>query len=290
MREGITILDGAVGTELSRRGLSAEGPLFSAAALLDEPGRALLRRVHLDYLTAGAQVITAASFRTNPRALSRQGLASRFPELARAAVDLARAARDEAGTGALVAGSLAPVEDCYRPELRPPADEALAEHRLHARALAEAGCDIFIIETVAAADEGLAALRAALETGLPAWVSAQCSPLGTLLDGSPLRSFFLDAARAGAGALLINCTPPDGIDGALAAAAAPGVPFGAYAQLGAIDPASGWQGSAPLSAQEYAERAAAWAARGARVLGGCCGTTPAHIEALRGAVRAPLRE
>ncbi|HMC35870.1 MAG TPA: homocysteine S-methyltransferase family protein, partial [Myxococcales bacterium] len=102
------VLDGATGTELGRRGVDTRGALFSAAALLSEEGIAALRAVHAAYVQAGAQVITANTFRTNPRKAG-----GRWRELTRLAVRIARE------SGAKVAGSIAPVEDCYRPDLRP---------------------------------------------------------------------------------------------------------------------------------------------------------------------------
>ena len=278
----VHLLDGALGTELGRRGIETRGGLFSAAALLDERGRAALREVHGAYVEAGAEVITAATFRTNRRSLAAAGLESRFPELARLAV---REAREAAGRRARVAGSIAPVEDCYRPDLRPPPGQASREHLEHARALAEAGCDLLLVETVAAADEGLAAVAAAAATGLPVWVAAMASPKGTLLDGSDLGAFFRRAVAAGASAALINCTPPDGIDLALGAAARAGVPFGAYAHLGEVDPAVPWGRAPDLTPEEYAGRASKWASRGATIVGGCCGTGPEHVRALARALR-----
>src|SRR5207245_10473411 len=165
-------------------------------------------------------------------------------------------------TGKLVAGSIAPVEDCYRPNLRPAPRVALREHREMAKALAEAGCDLLLVETVAAADEGLAAVAAAAATGLPVWVAAMVTPRGTMLDGSDLEQFFLRAVNAGAQAALINCTPPDGVDLALPAAAAAGVRFGAYAHLGEVDPAVPWPPAPALPAGEYAARVSAWVSRG----------------------------
>ena len=273
----IHLLDGGLGTELARRGVDTRSGLFSAAALLDERGRAALREVHREYVEAGACIVTAATFRTNRRALAAAGLEARFPELAQVAVREARAA--SAGR-ALVAGSMAPVEDCYRPDLRPPAAQAAREHLEHARALAAAGCDLLLVETVAAADEGLAAVAAAAATGLPVWVAAMVTPRGTMLDGSDPEQFFLRAVDAGAQAALINCTPPDGVDLALPAAAAAGVRFGAYAHLGEVDPAVPWPPAPALPAGEYAARVSEWVSRGATVVGGCCGTTPAHIRAL----------
>src|SRR5712671_3811569 len=157
----VHLLDGALGTELGRRGVATRGALFSAAALLDERGRAALRELHRAYVEAGAGVITAATFRTSRRALAAAGLESRFPDLARLAV---REAHEAAAGRARVAGSIAPLEDCYRPDLRPLPAQASREHLEHARALAEAGCDLLLVETVAAADEGLAAVAAAAAT------------------------------------------------------------------------------------------------------------------------------
>jgi len=263
------VLDGATGTELGRRGVDTRCALFSAEALLNAQGIAVLRDVQRDYARAGAQVVTANTFRTNPRKAGR-----RWRELTDLAVSIARE------SGAVVAGSMAPVEDCYRPELRPPPDVALQEHRQLARALAEAACDLLLVETVAAADEGLAAVKAAVETGLPVWVSAMAMPDGRMRSGDDLRSFFRDARAEGASAALINCVPCDGVDLGLDAAASSGLPFGGYAHMGEVDAAAGWPSGPLLSPEEYASRAAAWTRLGASIVGGCCGTTPDHIAAV----------
>jgi S-methylmethionine-dependent homocysteine/selenocysteine methylase len=260
------VLDGATGTMLGER---ARGRLFSAAALLDEPGRESILAIHRAYVAAGAQVVTANSFRTGPRAAGE-----RWHTLTRAAVALARE------SGAMVAGSIAPAADCYRPELRPPPEVALREHGRLALALAAHGCDLLLVETVAAADEGLAAVEAAVATGLPVWVSAMALPSGTMRSGDDLAAFFRGARERGACAALLNCIPSDGVDLALDAAKESGLPFGAYAHMGEVDPASGWPPTPVLSPEEYAARAARWLERGATIVGGCCGTTPAHIEAL----------
>lgn len=250
------VLDGATGTELARRGVDTRTPLFSAAALLDARGQAVLREVHRAYVDAGAQVITANTFRTNPRKAG-----ARWRELTSLAVKIAR----ESGAS-VVAGSIAPVEDCYRPDLRPP--DAFDEHRQFARALADAGCDLLIVETIAAADEGRAAVAAALETGLPVWAAVSLPPSGRLRTGETLYEFFRTVRVS---ARLINCTPVEGIAEPL---------DGAYANMGEIDPATGWPVTPALSPEEYAAHATRWLEQGATIVGGCCGTTPAHIAAL----------
>ena len=271
----ITILDGGLGTELAGHGLDTETALWSTVALLDAPGRETLRRVHRDYLEAGADVLTANTFRTNRRALERGGVADRFVALVEAAVAAARAARDDSGRAAVrIAGSMAPLEDCYRPDRAPPVEVARREHAEHAKALAGAGCDLLLVETANAVPEGLAAVEAALATGLPVWISAM--PLPTL----DLVTLFARAVAAGASATLLNCAPADVIDAELPAAAYAGVGFGAYAHMGPIDPASGFPPAPVLAPTQYRARADAWVAHGATIIGGCCGTTPAHIAAL----------
>src|SRR5439155_152146 len=95
------------------------------------------------------------------------------------------------------------------------------------------GCDLLLVETVVAADEGLVAVRAAVETGLPVWVAALAMANGSMRNGDDLGAFFRDARRAGAQAALINCVPCDGVDAGLGAAAA-GAPIvtGAVLQPG----------------------------------------------------------
>jgi len=208
-RHRVVVLDGATGTELGRRGLDTRSPLFSSVALLTSEGRRVLRELHLEYLRAGADIVTAATFRTNRRALEAAGQGSRFPELAEAAVAEARAARDEHGSG-LVAGSLAPLEYCYQPEKRPVAEAMFAEHLEHARALAMAGCDLLLVETIASGEEGITAVEAASSMGLPVCASTQLTPEGKLLDGSDPREFFGAAVGAGAGAVPSTASLPTG--------------------------------------------------------------------------------
>jgi S-methylmethionine-dependent homocysteine/selenocysteine methylase len=264
------ILDGATGTELSRRGVDTRGRLFSAAALLDEAGMRALGDLHREYAQAGAQVITANTFRTNPRAAG-----ARWRELTAQAVRIARA------TGALVAGSIAPITDCYTPyQFDFPAATLVEEFRQMAEVLASEGCDLLLVETVTDEVQGHIAALEAVRTGKPVWVAASAPPSGRLRSGGDLEMFFHTMRYDGVSAVLLNCTPCDGIDRMLDAAAASRLPFGAYANMGEIDPATGWPSTPVLSPEEYAARAKQWLDRGATILGGCCGTTPAHIAAL----------
>jgi len=180
------LLDGATGTELNRRGVNTDLPLWSAQALVTAP--AVLHQVHADYVRAGAEVITANTFRTHRRSLARGGLGERAAELTRQAVDVARQAIHQAGYGrpSYVAGSLAPLEDCYSPELVPPQAECEQEHAEMARNLAAAGVDLILVETMNTIREARAAVRAARATGLPVLASFVCHGDGNLFSGESI--------------------------------------------------------------------------------------------------------
>ena len=117
------LLDGATGTELERRGAKSALPLWSAHALLHDP--ALVGRIHADYVEAGAELLTANTFRTQRRTLERDGVGERAAALTARAVALARAAAAGGDRPVHVLGSAPPLEDCFRPDLVPD-DDSLA--------------------------------------------------------------------------------------------------------------------------------------------------------------------
>ena len=133
----VLLLDGATGSELDRRCVDVSLPLWSARALISEPQA--IAEIHREYLRAGAEAITANTFRTHARTLARESGVPGAAELSRRAVQIARAARDEHAPGALVLGSVAPLEDCYRPDLAPDADACRREHAELIGPLVDAG-------------------------------------------------------------------------------------------------------------------------------------------------------
>jgi S-methylmethionine-dependent homocysteine/selenocysteine methylase len=270
------VLDGATGTELERRGIACAAPLWSAHALLGDP-RAL-EAIHRDYVVAGAEILTANSFRTQRRTLAHAGLGDRAGELTRRAVALARAAL---GRNGFVAGSIAPLEDCWRPELVPDDDALAREHTEHATHLASAGVDVLLVETMNTIREACAAVRAAKATGVPVWVSFACDDAAKLLSGEPLRAALAAVAPLVPDLVGVNCLPAPHVVAALAVLEASGRPFAVYANLGA--PIAGANGARAHDATpvEFGAHARSWIAHGARVVGGCCGTQPAHVAAIR---------
>ena len=265
----VRILDGAIGTELISRGLKLEAPGWSAGALTVAPD--LLAEIHADYVRAGATLHTANTFRTQPRALGEG-----WVEALRAAV---RIARDAVPRGCEVLGSMAPVEDCYRPDLSPGA-AARPEHREIAAALATAGCDVLLCETFADGAEAIVAVEEAMATGLPVWLSLTAGPFGDLLSPAELAQIAKDAAATGVERLLVNCIAATQIDAYVDAIGGFGVPIGVYANAGREDESLGWGATSPRAAEAYASLAERWKDAGASVIGGCCGTGPLHIQAL----------
>jgi len=264
----ITLLDGPLGSELAARGVSTSLPLWSAAALDSAPE--VVAAIHADYAAAGARVHTTNTFRTRPR-----DAGERWELLARRAV---RLARDSVPAGHRVAGSIAPLADCYRPDLSP--TDSRPEHRDLARLLAEEGVDLLLCETFAHVPEALVAVEEAVATGLPTWVSFTAGPDADLLTPARLAAGAREAVALGAAAVLINCTSATRTLPYVRALAELGVPFGAYANAGAPDDAIGWRTSPEPGAEAYLELARAWVDAGATILGACCGTGPAHIRAL----------
>jgi S-methylmethionine-dependent homocysteine/selenocysteine methylase len=274
------VLDGAMGTELERRGAPASLPLWSAHALIRSPD--LVAAIHSDYAAAGADILTANTFRTQRRTLDRGGWGDRAGEITSLAVELARgAAQRFAGERRIhVVGSAPTLEDCYRPDLVPDDAALRREHAEHAEHLAEAGVDAVLVETMNSAREAVAALRAARATGLPALVSFVCWDGPRLLSGEPLRDALAAALPETPAAVLANCLPPSNVRACLPVLRDSALPFGVYPNLGAPLDEAGTQRSEECEPTAFAELAAEWRAAGARILGGCCGTTPAHIDAL----------
>lgn len=285
------LLDGAVGTELLRRGVPTTLPLWSAHALLEADGLKLLTKIHQDYARAGAEILVTNTFRTTLRTLQRAGLSQQWRLLNRRAVECARAA-----TGAhpsppcLVAGGIAPLEDCYRCDLVPPQGECQREHRRQVELLAELGVDLILIETMNCLREAKAALAAARDCGLDALLSLCPRAPAHLLSGEPLEEVvpqLIAEGRSALRGLLLNCATPEVMEEVYPAFAArvSALPHGLYAHLGEPEETVGWRFLEGDDPQGYAERMRKHLDEGARFLGGCCGTTPAHIAALQQMLR-----
>lgn len=309
----VRILDGPTGTELEARGFRSHDRMWTARAAIEaEP---LLFAIHRDYALAGAQLLTAHTFRTTAHAAAQVGVSSREAKRwLQAAVSTARAAAQSVRGDGLVppqiAGSLAPLADCYHPEATPEDAVLMREHRRTAEWLLEAGCELLLIETQGCGREARLALaeavRAAEGSQTPIWVSFLPTASGaTLLDGTPLLACAQACAAAGAAAILCNCADLELIERALATLeplrrSHQRLALGAYPnarRMDFVDGAWHWRESAPGPADADADadversmalvRAARrYAQKGAAILGACCGHRPVDIAALARGLRA----
>jgi S-methylmethionine-dependent homocysteine/selenocysteine methylase len=184
---------------------------------------------------------------------------------------------------------MSPLEHCYRPDLAPAPSQARVEHAELAGLLAEAGADLLLLESMNTLVETTAALEAARTADLPFWVSFVVGADGNLLSGESLGEAAKLAQSAGAHAVLASHAPPEDIGLALGNLALHAtVPFGAYAMAGHFDPPS-WKfdyfpqfsGTDAWPPERYAAAARGWRAAGARIVGGCGGTGPEHVRALK---------
>jgi methionine synthase I (cobalamin-dependent) len=277
---GVHVLDGGTGSELRRRGVAPIPGAWLGPALLEHG--ATLAAIHRDFVAAGAELCTTATFAATPFLFEAAGLANRWREAVHEAVRAARAAAPVAVLGAL--SNLPPAPDGWPP----PAEERAAYGAL-AEALLEEGVDGLVLEMVQERTHGGrlldAAGAAADRAGVPLWlgVSARLRDDGTLVAFDfPDRPLLpeLDAllARRRPDALLVMHTPLEDLPWALTAVrerwdgllgARPELPYAPDVP------------DAPEPPENVLARAApAWRAAGATLLGGCCGTRPAHVAAL----------
>ncbi|MDQ1093962.1 homocysteine S-methyltransferase [Xanthomonas sacchari] len=289
------VLDGALATELERRGCDLADPLWSAKILLEQPQ--LIRQVHQDYFAAGAQCAITASYQATP-----QGFAARGIDLAQAqrliarSVELAQQARQDhlalhpqAGT-LLVAGSVGPYGAFLANGAEYRGDYVLAPARMRAfhhpriAALVAAGVDLLACETQPSLAE-MAALLEVIEAfpQTVAWFACTLRDPMHLSDGTPLRDVvaLLDG-HPQVVALGVNCVAPSLATAALRhLATLTRLPLVVYPNAGERYDADRkcWQADG-ADAGTLADHLAAWRAAGARLIGGCCRTTPQDIAQL----------
>jgi S-methylmethionine-dependent homocysteine/selenocysteine methylase len=282
----IILLDGAMGTELKARGAAVpdyQSSIWSAMALVRDPEQ--VRRLHCDYIRAGADVITANNYAVVPRLLGRESMAHRLEELTRTACRLAWEARDAAGRpGVRIAGSLPPLDTTYRPDLVRDDAELYTTYLRIARILVDEA-DMAIAETLTTVREAVAAARAAAEVGLPLWVSWNLQLDAPVLRGGETLAAAADAvAHLPVEGLMVNCLPTSLVRSAIEQLrAATDRPLGAYAN--SCESASSQEALdgctvSRMSPEEYAAASEPWVAAGATFIGGCCDTDPGYIAAL----------
>ena len=271
----ILLLDGATGTELAKRGM----PAGVCPELWVREHPEAMREIHRRYLAAGSDIVYAPTFGGNRCKFAEFGLADRVHEIVSA---LAAAAKADV-PDALVFGDIAPTGKFVEPYGDLPFEEAVAIFRESAQALRDGGVDGFAIETMMDLQEARAALLAVREVApdLPVLVTMTFEPGGRSLTGvHPVAA--LNALQSlGADAFGCNCSTGPGEMAEIIAAMAPyaRIPLVAKPNAG-LPRLEGGRTVFPMGPDEFSACSEALVTAGAGILGGCCGTSPAHIARL----------
>ena len=277
------LMDGGMGTEILHHGVPTTLPLWSAEALLTHPE--VVQRIHEDYIRAGAEIIITDTFRTTRRTFAKKGIADKAHDMTLLACQLVRQAIEQSNPRqqVYIAGSIAPLEDCYAPELTPSEEALQTEHYAYALDLKTGGVDFLLLETMITLRETMASIKAAKQLALPFAVSFCTKQDGTLLSGEPLKYIVKEIEPFDPLFIGVNCVSPEIATLTLKILRTlTSRPLSSYAQGdGILNDEQGWEFVEEDSIDQYLLHAQQWLQAGASIIGGCCGTSPAYIERLR---------
>jgi homocysteine S-methyltransferase len=304
-RSGVVILDGGLATELERRGANIDDPLWSAKLLIENSE--LLRQVHEDYFRAGADVGTSASYQASFEGFAARNIdKTQSSELMRRSVRLVQEARDRFWDDAanragrirpLVAASVgcygAILHDGseYRGDYGLSVSDLMDWHRPRMEVLAASGADLLACETIPCIEEAGAVARLLDEQQeIPAWISFSCRDDRRLCDGTTLAdTLTLVECVSNLVAVGVNCTPPHLIEGLLQSVQGDtALPLIAYPNSGECWNATEHRWAEKSARFDWADAAKRWYAAGARIIGGCCRTTPDTIRTIVAALHQSI--
>ena len=281
------LMDGSMGNELLARRSDLVSGLWSAQYLIDAPQ--LVKEIHLEYINAGADLITTNTYSTIPSYLSKKNVEDRMPELIGLAGKLAREAADDSEKEIIVAGSLPPLEESYRPDLVIDAEEAIPIYEVLIKELTPF-VDIFICETMSSIKEMQHVMEALnnLDNKKPVWISwtLKEDKKNRLRSGESIEEAFNASATVKPEAYLFNCTDPYAItEGIKVLKQLTQKPIGGYPNV--FNVPDGWTldndiqvSVRDLSIEKFLEFAEEWRKLGASIIGGCCGIGPRFIKAI----------
>jgi homocysteine S-methyltransferase len=285
----LLISDGGLATELEARGHDLSDDLWSARLLVDQPDEIVA--VHAAFFSAGAKIATTASYQGSFDGFAARGIGRDEAErLLRRSVELAKAARDEAGVG-FVAASVGPYGAAlahgeeYRGRYGLTVSQLADWHRPRLDVLADAEPDVLAVETVPDIDEAEAVVGLVHDLGVPAWLSYTIDGT-TTRAGQPLTDAF--AVAAGVPEIVavgVNCCSPADVEQAVRVAGdVTGKPVIVYPNSGEEwdGDRRTWIGSSGWSS----DLAPQWVAAGARIVGGCCRVRPADIARVAAALNS----
>ena len=281
LQERVLVSDGAMGTMLYAHGVFINRSFDEMN--LSQP--AAVREIHLAYAHAGAEILETNTFGANPVVLEKYGLREKLEAINRAGVELARECSSEGG---FVAGAIGPLGVYLEPLGKIGFAEARAAFREQAAALTAAGADLLMLETFGQLNELREAIHGAREAGsLPLVAQITIDDEGRALDGTPAAEAALRLEEWGADVIGINCSGgPVGILEALEQMArATSRPLIAQPNAGKPRNVDG-RNLYMVSPEYLADYARLFIQAGAKIVGGCCGTTPEHVKWIRNYVRS----
>ena len=282
------ILDGGTGTDIQARGVPMAGETWCAEANLTHPD--VVRKVHEDYIAAGAEIITTNTYPTSPLLFNALG---RDDDMIRIDAVASGIARQAAQGRVPVAGSFSVMRPMQQGVDRVeryrewPEDEARRLMKRKAEGLAEAGCDLIMMEMMRDTDYSVWATEAAVATGLPVWIGIATEPresdgvlTGFARPDQPLDEIVRRLSSLGGDVISIMHTLPNHVGNALDIVRRYWQgPLGAYPESGFFKMPD-WQFVDIIAPDDLVAHARQWQEKGARIFGGCCGTNPSHIKAL----------
>ncbi|MBD5169804.1 MAG: homocysteine S-methyltransferase family protein [Oscillibacter sp.] len=269
---GVVLLDGATGSNLRAAGMPVG--VSSEKWILEHPE--VMLDLQRRYVEAGSQILCTPTFSANRLRLKDFGLEEQLKELNLRLVELTR----EAAAGkALVAGDLPTLGRPLEPVGDMPYSEAYDIYREHMEALAEAGVDLFALETLMGADEAVAALDAAAALDLPVWCSFSAEADGSLMFGGNVWETAAMLQELGAVAVGVNCSMgPDQLESVIRSIrAAVEIPVIAKPNAGLPVMDEHGQAHYSMGPEDFARHIRTLIEAGAGIVGGCCGTTPEYI-------------
>jgi homocysteine S-methyltransferase len=272
------ILDGAMGSELIKRGLSLPNHIWSAEANIHHPE--LVQKIHRQYVDAGADYIITNTFRTTPRAYQKTGLSRNIAcQMAeKSLIQAVEHAKNAVYSDTKIIGSIAPLEDCYKPELFPGRDAAIFEFSQLGRWMNGAEVDILILETMNSMEETEAGLCALKGIDLPLWVSFVLKDENHLLSGDRLGDALNMLNNFQIEMILLNCNPLGRTKRAVNNIVDNwSNSWGIYPNLGIGEPSPGGCITEYEPMEKYLSAIEHALDGGASVVGGCCGSSPEHI-------------
>ena len=278
----VIVFDGGVGTYLYEKGVF----INTCYDELNLTNPDIVTEVHREYVTAGAAVIEPNTFGATRFRLAAHGLEKKAYEIAKRGAQLAKAV---AGDETLVAGSVGPLGVLIEPLGKVSFEEAREAFREQVKGLLDGGADMIILETFVLVPELLQAIRAVKEVNpdTPIMAQVMINDDGNLLSGATLESFVKAVGDSGVDTIGLNCSvgPKSMLEALETLKTLTPLPISVQPNAG-LPQSIGGRNIYMTSPEYMAEYAKRFIQTGATIVGGCCGTNPAHIRAIRRAVRA----